>query len=317
MYTPTGFLPTGGEEIEMVPPEGNLDSRWRARRAEMGLPGVADDLLDLLHRPLARVFRRWREERGQTVIVGLQGSQGAGKSTLCSLLPMVLAEEQGLEMAVLALDDIYLGRAQRQRLADEVHPLLLTRGVPGTHDAALGIEILESLKSSDGEEVTIPAFDKGTDDRLGPEASHRLRGPFDIVIFEGWCVGLDDAPDHDWQTPINQLEATEDADGRWRSFIREHLAGDYRDLFARLDRMVMLRAPSWEIVSVWRGKQEAMMKAARGDSATESLDAASLERFLAHYERLTRLTLQRLPERSDVVIELGDDQRPVEIRWPP
>lgn len=294
----------------------SLDQRWRARRQEMGLPGVADDLLDLLHRPLAALLGEWHRQQGSTVIVGLQGCQGAGKTTLCSLLPMVLAEEQGLEMAVLALDDIYLGRQERQRLAEEVHPLLVTRGVPGTHDAALGIELLEGFRCNSGEELVIPAFDKGTDDRLGPEHSHRLRGPFDIVIFEGWCVGLDEAPDHDWQTPVNDLEETEDADGRWRTFIREHLAGDYRDLFACLDRMVMLRAPSWEIVSVWRGKQEAMMKAARGDSATESLDRAALERFLAHYERLTRLTLERLPGSSDVVVELGDDQRPIEIRWP-
>ena len=70
-------------------------------------------------------------------MVGLTGPQGSGKSTLAAKLPPLLAA-RGLRSAVLALDDLYLTHAERRRLAADIHPLLATRGVPGTHDVALG-----------------------------------------------------------------------------------------------------------------------------------------------------------------------------------
>jgi pantothenate kinase-related protein Tda10 len=69
------------------------------------------------------------------LVVGLTGPQGSGKSTLAARLPDLLAAA-GLNAGVLALDDLYLTKAERQRLAADVHPLFATRGVPGTHDVA-------------------------------------------------------------------------------------------------------------------------------------------------------------------------------------
>ena len=48
----------------------------------------------------------------------------------------------GLRAAILSLDDIYLSGADRLQRANTIHPLLATRGVPGTHDVGLGLQLL-------------------------------------------------------------------------------------------------------------------------------------------------------------------------------
>src|SRR5690606_21658570 len=107
---------------------------------------VLDDLLD--HG--ARVY-------------GITGPQGCGKSTLAAQLAGAAAG-RGLRMACVSIDDFYLGHVARQKLAAEVHPLLATRGPPGTHDAAMACEVLDALR--EGRPAQLPRFDKITDRRL-------------------------------------------------------------------------------------------------------------------------------------------------------
>ncbi|PTT43253.1 kinase, partial [Stenotrophomonas sp. HMWF022] len=74
------------------------------------------------------------------LILGLCGAQGSGKSTIAARLA-----KQVERSAILSLDDLYLTRAERQKLARAVHPLFATRGVPGTHDVALGVETIAAV----------------------------------------------------------------------------------------------------------------------------------------------------------------------------
>ena len=99
----------------------------------------------------------------------------------------LLLEAKGLKAAVLSLDDLYLSRAERNRLAATIHPLLCTRGPPGTHDVELGQTLLHDLMRA--REVKLPSFDKASDNQHGPEQLKSFNGPADVVIFEGWCVG--------------------------------------------------------------------------------------------------------------------------------
>ena len=92
--------------------------------------------------------------------VGIGGGQGAGKSTLGQLIAAA-AEARELRVAVLGIDDFYLARAERQRLAKEIHPLLATRGPPGTHDVALLRRTLAALQRPGV--VTVPRFDNTVD----------------------------------------------------------------------------------------------------------------------------------------------------------
>lgn len=236
--------------------------------------------------------------RGGALVVGLCGAQGSGKSTLARQVQADL-EGRGLATVILSLDDLYLTKARRNRLANEVHPLLATRGPPGTHDVALGADLLGRLKA--GESVVLPVFDKIGDDRAPPEALRRA-GPADVVLFEGWCVGARPQPEVLLQAPINALERERDVDGRWRAFVNRALAEDYPALFAPIDRLVMLRAPGFEVVARWRLEQEASNLAGR--SGGRAMDEGEVGQFIQHYERLTRWMLEETPGRADLVLDL-------------
>lgn len=275
-----------------------------------GLPERFAALAERLHRPLAARIAGWAGEGRAPRVVGVCGPQGSGKSTLTALVAQML-NARGLKVAVLSIDDLYLTKAVRARLAREVHPLLATRGVPGTHDPALGLSVMDALGRPGT--IALPRFDKARDDRA-PEADWpRTEGPADVVLLEGWCVGARAQPAAMLAAPVNTLERDEDPDGAWRGFANAALAGPYATLFARLDRLVLMTAPDFAVVRAWRGEQEARLRArlvAEGRDPALAMDEAALDRFVAHYERLTRWIARDLPGAADVVIPLDAARRP-------
>lgn len=267
------------------------------------LPDAYADEITRVHAPLADdIAVRARAQPG--LLVGVCAPQASGKSTLCASLEHLLAQ-RGLSAVTLALDDLYLPRADRERLAAEVHPLLRTRGVPGTHDVALGERLIEALRSLD--EVRLPRFDKATDDRAPDHAGRRVQGPVDVILFEGWCVGARPQPQEALAEPANALEAEEDSTGAWRRYVQAALAGPYRALFSRIDRLVLLRPPGFEVVLGWRREQERKLRerlASEGAPAARAMSDEAVARFIAHYERLTRWILAEMPARADVLVDL-------------
>ncbi|WP_421848210.1 kinase [Novosphingobium sp.] len=268
--------------------------------AAEGLPASYRATIEAHWRPLAHAIAA--RATGLPLIVGVSGSQGSGKSTLCRMLEALLAEDHGLRVATLSLDDLYLTRAARAELAASVHPLFATRGVPGTHDVALGLSLLDAVRAGQAG-LVFPRFDKAADDRA-PEAEWQtLTAPVDVLLFEGWCMGARPQTAADLAIPLNRLEAEEDAGGIWRAHVNAALAGPYRALFDAPDLMVMLAAPGFEAVLGWRQLQEAKLRARSGGGMSD----AELARFVMHYERITRHLLADLPGRADVLIALGED----------
>ena len=238
------------------------------------------------------------DHRRRPLVVGLCGAQGSGKSTIAAALVARLGAD-GIAAAALSIDDLYLTRAERMALAAAVHPLLATRGVPGTHDTARGLALFAAIEQ--GEAVRLPRFDKARDDRAPEPEWTPIAAGLDVLIFEGWCVGAAPQIAADLAVPANALEATEDNDGVWRRFVNAALGGPgYRDLFARIDRLVLLAAPGFDIVRGWRIEQERNGAAVMTD--------AEVVRFVAHYERLTRHILNEMPGRADRVIRLAADR---------
>jgi D-glycerate 3-kinase len=203
----------------------------------------------------------------------------------------------------LSLDDIYLTRAEREELARTVHPLLRTRGVPGTHDVALGLQVIAALER--GEAALLPRFDKGTDDRAPQSAWDRAPANTRLLIFEGWCTGAVPQDEAALAEPVNALERDEDPDGSWRAHANRALAGEYRALFGRLDLLILLAAPGFETVYGWRCQQEQVLHQ-RG--APQAMSDEAIARFIAHYERLTRHILSEMPARADMVAWLAEDR---------
>lgn len=241
---------------------------------------------------------------GKLRVLGIVGTQGSGKSTLAALLEALLGQLHGLHVASLSLDDFYLSREQRQQLANHQHPLLATRGVPGTHDIELAVATIQNLLSDSGE-TAVPRFDKARDDHK-PEAQwDRVKTPVDLVILEGWCLAAQAQSAAELGTPINTLEEQEDSDGRWRYYVNQALEKDYPRLFQLIETLILLKAPSFDCVFKWRQRQEQKLSASAGD---KTMSDEHLRRFIQHYERITRHSLNTLPQTADIVFELDSEQ---------
>jgi D-glycerate 3-kinase len=238
------------------------------------------------------------------VVIGLCGAQGSGKSTASAVLAELLARE-GLPTVAISIDDFYLPHGERQQLALAVHPLLATRGVPGTHDVELAQAIIDSL--ADAGTTRVPVFDKATDDRRPRSQWRNVEGPLRAVILEGWCVGARPEPPARLAPPVNALESEEDREGRWRGYVNEALRGRYAALFARLSPLVLLAAPSFEVVLAWRTEQEHKLRERlqrEGGDASRVMSDGQIARFISHYERITRHILAEMPARADHLIAL-------------
>jgi D-glycerate 3-kinase len=293
------------------------------------------------------LLEEYQNPSKKPLIIGINGSQGSGKSTLSDYLCTVLNERYDLRCVSLSLDDFYLTKLERQQLAIEVHPLLETRGVPGTHDIPLALKTLAQLVDGSAQTL-IPRFDKSRDDRMPMEQCDSISGQVDIIILEGWCVGAKPQTADQLVEPLNSLEAEQDTDGVWRNTVNQALAGEYQALFAQLDQLIMLQAPSFESVFNWRLEQEEKMRArigalnsrasangasatgasANGASATGAsangakgsangiMTASQIAEFIAHYQRITEQSLREMPLRADHLLQLGSQRQIITYSQP-
>ncbi|MFI4966809.1 MAG: kinase [Caulobacterales bacterium] len=271
--------------------------------AEEGLPESFRRTAELVGEPLAARAQRRRIDRKRTAVIGLCGAQGSGKTTIARYAVRML-EQRGLRAVTLSLDDFYLTHDARQRLAREVHPLLATRGPPGTHDVGMAGAAIDQLRARG--KVTLPHFDKATDNRTPRGTWQTVASPVDVILLEGWCVGAISQGKAALATPVNALERDEDPEGIWRGYANDQLDGPYQTLFARLHDLVLLEAPSFEVVAAWRAEQEAKLRAVGAGGMAE----AEIPRFIAHYERLTRWILAEMPGRADWVVTLDPGRNP-------
>ncbi len=271
--------------------------------------------------PLAERIRRLRTATGRPIIVGISGAQGSGKTTFARFLSKWLGRRMQLSAVCIPLDDVYLTKARRRRLSRRAHPLLATRGVPGTHDVPLARRVLDALTHPGAaRKVAVPVFDKATDDRAPEQDWRRVDAPADVVLFEGWCLGARPQAPESLSDPVNELEASEDGNGAWRTGVNDRLRTDYAELFARLDLLIMLRVPSFERVLEWRSLQEDKLRerfrdGPRGDAKPPGMSDAELARFVQHYERLTRHMLKTMPDYADAVIDIDEKHRMTGLSW--
>nr|VFJ57392.1 MAG: glycerate kinase [Candidatus Kentron sp. DK]VFJ68083.1 MAG: glycerate kinase [Candidatus Kentron sp. DK] len=229
------------------------------------------------------------------------------------LLLQWLLERQGVRVAVLSIDDLYLGRARRAELSERVHPLLKTRGVPGTHHVGLGIRTLQAL--CHGEEIILPRFNKAEDNPYPAYRWPKQTNPVDLVLFEGWCVASRPQPEPCLHVPINRLEAEKDPQGIWRGYVNRQLGGPYQELFRFLDYLIVFETPDFSWVYHWRKKQEDHLK--KTQSGSRIMDEPTLACFVRHFERITRHNGATLPAHADIRLTLDRTQRIKKISLSP
>ncbi|WP_094706606.1 hypothetical protein [Hahella sp. CCB-MM4] len=296
-----------------------LRSKLRDVMHQQALPESFESTLEKGILPTAAYIAHHHDSE-KAPIWGICGAQGTGKSTLVHFLQVILEEQFHLKCISLSLDDVYLSRAARIKLSEDIHPLFATRGVPGTHDVELGMQTLISLQNaSEGQKVQMPRFNKATDDCVDKAQWPTVTGPFDVILFEGWCVGSQPQPSDLLTPPINQLEADEDREGTWRDYVNQQLRTRYAQWFGLLDHLILLKVPGFEQVKEWRSLQEHKLRQSyldRGDPIPDRvMTPGQVERFIQHYERLTRWNLETLPSVSDVVLELQEDHKVSQVRF--
>lgn len=241
---------------------------------------------------------------GRPPVIAISGAQGSGKSTLAR------AAAARLGGVALSLDDVYLTRAERAALAANVHPLFATRGPPGTHDLGLLEATLDALIAAGPQARTpLPAFDKLADERRPRSDWATFTGRPAVILLEGWCLGATPQDAAALAAPVNALERDQDADGVWRRAVNARTGDHATRLAARIDALLFLKAPSFDVVLDWRCEQEAGLTGAPIGPERR----AELARFVQHFERLTRHMLAG-GVRADVVVELDADRRPVSVR---
>ncbi|NOQ80012.1 MAG: phosphoribulokinase [Gammaproteobacteria bacterium] len=286
---------------------------------KLDLPEQFERYCSLYFEPIAEIIDKlaWQH---QTPVIAINGSQGSGKTTAAIMLQTLLETKYAHRVAIVSIDDFYHSKEKRYELSKSLHPLFITRGVPGTHDITLALQTLKQLKMvSKGETVLIPRFDKATDDRKPENQWHRIEGPVSVIIFEGWCVGSPSLEPHSLAQPINELERIEDKEGIWRKTSNQFLQKQYQTLFQQINWLLMLKAPSFDIVFQWRLLQEQKLKKilATAPAATKVslLDEYQLKRFIQHYQRLTEHNLSTIPKLADAVIILNEQHQMTHLQF--
>ncbi len=282
-----------------------------AIRREVASHQLPDDFMRTVfdaYLPVANEIARRQQHKETPLMVSFNGAQGSGKSTITAFLCLLLKSEFQLSVCDVSIDDFYLTRAQRQDLAQQIHPLLKTRGVPGTHDIPLAKKTLSKLLNrQNANEVLIPIFNKAADDRHDRSQWKKSSQLFDVVLFEGWCNHAPVETDQQrLAQAINDLELEHDPQAVWRTYVNCALEYYHKELFSMADMLVFLSIPSFEKVFEWRSLQEQKL-AASSNYQSKIMDEKALKHFIQHYERITRRCLEQLPSQADIVIKLKHD----------
>ena len=243
----------------------------------------------------------------KTKIIGLSGGQGAGKSTITGILKLILKKKYGLNICIFSIDDFYKTKNKRLRMSKKIHPLFITRGVPGTHDTALLNQTIRKLKQKKFRTVFIPKFDKSKDDRCRKNKWQKIKIKPDIIIFEGWCVGTTHQNNNELKRPINLIEKKYDENLKWRKTVNNLIKKRYKNIFNKIDKLVFLKVPNFNYIIKWRWLQEQKMKLTTKSKKTMS--KKEVKEFIMFYERLTKHMIKNYSKISDLTIFLDKKHR--------
>ncbi|ARD44633.1 kinase [Colwellia sp. PAMC 21821] len=256
------------------------------------------------YQPLAeRIFSQFTKS-SNAYFVGINGCQGSGKSTLTDFIAEYLTKAHQLNVVVMSLDDFYFTGEKRQQLAHDIHPLLATRGVPGTHDMNMLEGVLKKLKTkSTG--FSIPRFNKATDEPFPEEQWQAVEYPIDIILLEGWCWGVKPQTDEQLKAPVNELELKHDANGDWRNYVNKQLKLNYQPLYEQMDFWLALQAPSFDCVYKWRLEQEQKLKDKNiGLANSKIMKSAGILNFTQYFQRLSVQACNTISQSADAIFYL-------------
>ena len=233
----------------------------------------------------------------------IAGSQGAGKSTLAKIFKQVLENTYKKKVMLLSIDDYYLSKNKRIKLSKKIHPLLITRGVPGTHDiVALKNDIINFQKNNFP--ITTPSFNKLKDDI---SIKKKIIRNAEILLLEGWCCGSPSINKKYLFQNINRLETIFDKNKKWRQYYNSQLKKDYKKVFSLFDQQIYIQPPSFSYILKWRYNQE--KNNALKSRNKDFMNKKDLQKFIQHYEKLTKWMMKTMPAKADILIKIDSNQK--------
>ena len=233
----------------------------------------------------------------------IAGSQGAGKSTLAILFKLALEKIYKKKVMLLSIDDYYLSKKKRLELSKKIHPLLITRGVPGTHNIeALKKDVISFQKNKFP--IITPLFNKLKDNVRDKK---KIIKNAEILLLEGWCCGSPPINKKYLFKNINSLEATLDKNKKWRQYYNSQLKKDYKKVFSLFDQQIYIQAPSFNYILKWRYAQE--KNNALRSRQQNFMNKDDLESFIKHYEKLTKWMIKTMPAKADILIKIDGNQK--------
>lgn len=259
--------------------------------------------------PIAEQIIEGFKKNGAPYFVGINGCQGSGKSTLTDFIGNFLNEEYNLNVVVMSLDDFYLDSKKRKALAKNVHPLLATRGVPGTHDTDLLKDTINKLQNQETN-FAIPKFNKATDEPFPKSEWQVIEQPADIIILEGWCWGVSAQTNDQLKSPINELELQDDNDGKWRTYVNQQLKQYYQPLYHLINYWLVLQAPSFDCVYRWRLEQERKLALKVIEpQQSKIMNSEQIFDFVQYFQRLSVHAANTLSRSANATLFLDKDRR--------
>ena len=242
--------------------------------------------------------------------VGLAGGQGTGKTTTSSLIKIILSKYFKLNVFRISIDDFYKTRKERISLSKRVHPMLLTRGVPGTHDINMMLNFFKKSKSKKFKRLKLPTFNKAIDDRFSKKHWYNLKKKPDVIIFEGWCVGAKSENNNTLKKTINSMERTKDRKQIWRKYVNDQLKSKYKKLYSQLNCLIYLKAKDFSLLQKWRLKQERKLWIkSKKSSNTKIMSKQDVLSFMQTYQRVTQNMFRYMPKYASIIINLNSNHQ--------
>ena len=250
------------------------------------------------------------------IIIGLAGGQGTGKTTISSIINLILVKYFKLKVFKISIDDFYKTRKERYKLSKKVHPLLMTRGVPGTHDIDLILRFFKIMQKRNFKSLSLPKFDKSIDDRFNKNQWYKIKSKPDVVIFEGWCVGAKSQKNIELKKPINSLEKMEDKSMKWRKYVNFQLAGKYKTFHNMLDCLLYLKAKNFSLLRRWRLKQEKkLFLKSKNKKNLKIMNKNEVLNFMMTYQRITEQMFKTATKFSSIVMTLNNRHQIINIKF--
>ena len=251
-----------------------------------------------------------KADKKRPYFVGLAGGQGTGKTTISSLIKIILTKYFKLKVFRISIDDFYKTRKERISLSKRIHSMLLTRGVPGTHDINMMLSFFRKVKSKKFKRLKLPTFNKAIDDRFKKKDWYNLNNKPDIIIFEGWCVGAKSEKNNSLKKTINSMEKSKDQKQIWRKYVNQQLKSKYKNLYSQLNCLIYLKAKNFNLLQKWRLKQERKLWLnSKRKSNLKIMSKGDVINFMQTYQRITQNMFRYMPKYASIIFNLNSNHQ--------